>query len=218
MVHSGPPRPPRANLGQRRWKTRRKDTLRQFVHLANNCNDNRVTADNIRKTAATQGKKDVPYIAAYRDLKRNDRAAATSVAQSFRLIVPYSKQFADVNPGSTTKVVTSENGNLHENECYETRKFMNEQFSAAIPGIADETLVDMSGMPMQPSFISDQNKGIAQALDRVFPHIDANHCAQHIKMNVGRKFGKELARTYLSLGACQVLGIDCTHLQYCWQA
>jgi len=109
-------------------------------------------------------------------------------------------------------------GAAHENECYETRKFMNEQFSAAIPGIADETLVDMSGMPMQPSFISDQNKGIAQALDRVFPHIDANHCAQHIKMNVGRKFGKELARTYLSLGACQVLGIDCTHLQYCWQA
>jgi hypothetical protein len=57
-------------------------------------------------------------------------------------------------------------------------------------------------------FISDRNKGLANAVQAVFPGASHSHCCQHLLDDVHRKFGKEArnlfwpiarARTKLSL-------------------
>jgi len=100
---------------------------------------------------------------------------------------------------ATNKIYIYTFGIAYGNECYETWQFMCEMLKEAIPNLTDGTFMDTQGNTLRPSFVSDRNKGIARALDVVFPGIGANHCAQHIRSNVETKFGKELGKLVIPI-------------------
>jgi len=101
--HLGPCRPAR-DLRNRRWKRRRKNLCQEYIQLTGKTHSKSICPADVIKTAATMGNEDVPYMAAYRDMKLNDRTAATTLKSSFRLIEPYVAKFQEENATATTRV------------------------------------------------------------------------------------------------------------------
>jgi transposase-like protein len=51
-------------------------------------------------------------------------------------------------------------------------------------------------------FVSDRDKGLANAVEKWFPQHLSTHCAKHIERNVAQRFGNTAAKEVLKIAKC----------------